>query len=120
MIEILFAGKPMKVQLTRAAETALRERTTPLVAELELYFSCMIRKRVRFYTEVAGEPVVMAGENLYVRFRPVMTELCGFDTAGDNGPSLTDFPIVNSAAYVPRWLRLDYHQGEWKGEFGYL
>jgi hypothetical protein len=34
-------------------------------------------------------------------------------------PPITDFPITNAAAFVPRWLRIDYGGGEWSGEFGY-
>jgi len=117
-IEITFDGKPMTVQLTPAAEAALRERATPLVAELELYFSCLIRKRVCFHEGVAGERAVAAAENLYVSFRPVMTEQCQIDATTQ--AAVTDFPIANPAAFVPHRLRLDHRHGEWQGEFGYL
>ena len=119
-IEIQFNGKPMTVHLSSAAESALRERTTPLVAELELYFSCMLRKRVRFHTVVRSDRTVVAAENLCVSFNPVMTEQCSLDAAADGEPLLTDFPIVKPAAYVPHWLRIDHRDGEWVGEFGYL
>lgn len=119
-IEIVIDDKPLMVHLTHAAEAALRQRTSPLVAELELYFSCMIRKRVRFHTVVRSDRTVTATENLSVSFRPVMTEQCGLDTDTDEKPLLADFPIVRPAAYVPHWLRIDYKGGEWVGEFGYL
>lgn len=119
-IEILFHGKPMTVQLTHAAETALCQRTLPLVAELELYFSCMIRKRVHFHTQVDRDQTVKATENLHIRFRPVMTERCSLDTSEEGVSQLTDFPIVKSSAYVPHWVRIDHRKGEWVGEFGYL
>jgi len=119
-IEIQFNGKPMTVHLSHAAESALCERTTPLVAEMELYFSCMIRKRVRFHTVVRSDRTVVASGNLCVSFRPVMTEQCRIDTHGDDEAVLTEFPIARPAAYVPHWLRIDYHDGEWVGEFGYL
>jgi hypothetical protein len=118
-IKIEIDGKPMTVHLTRAAESALHQRTSPLVAELELYFSCFIRKRVRFHTVVRSDQAVMAADNLCVSFRPVMTEQCTIGQAnGDT--ALTEFPIVKPAAYVPHWLRIDHRAGEWHGEFGYL
>lgn len=119
-IKIEIDGKPMMVHLTRAAESALRQRTSPLVAELELYFSCFIRKRVRFHTVVRSDQTVVATDNLCVRFRPVMTEQCTIDQAADGDTALTEFPIVKPSAYVPHWLRIDHRAGEWQGEFGYL
>ena len=63
-----------------------------------------------------GTPVT-AG--LTLRFRPVMTRHCGKDYEGDE-PPLTDFPIQNTRPYVPRWLRIDHHKGQWLSEFDYL
>lgn len=119
-IDIVYEGKPLTVHLTRAAETALQQRTTPLVAEMELYFSCFIRKRVRFHTVVRNDRNVTAGENLCVGFRAVMTEQCHIDAATGDEAVLTDFPIAKPAAYIPHWLRIDFHRGEWVGDFGYL
>ena len=39
---------PIQVQLTAGAERALAVHPAPLLVELELLFSCLIRKRVRF------------------------------------------------------------------------
>ena len=119
-IELEIDGKPLTVHLTRAAESALRQRTSPLVAELELYFSCFIRKRVRFHTGARNGQTVMAADNLGIRFRPVMTEQCTMDQTADGHAALTEFPIVKPSAYVPHWLRIDHRAGEWLGEFGYL
>lgn len=119
-IDILYEGKPVTLHLTRAAEVALRQRTTPLVVEMELYFSCFVRKRVRFHTVVRNDRNVVAATNLCVGFRPVMTEQCRIDATTGEEAALTEFPIARPAAYVPHWLRIDYKHGEWHGEFGYL
>ncbi len=115
---IHIADKPVHLQLSHTAQAALAQRATPLYAEMELYFSCLIRFKVRFYEkQVHGGEGVRVSDQLVVNFRPVMTAACGRDYEGDE-PPLTDFPIVNQAAFVPRWLRIDYSNGEWKGEFG--
>lgn len=119
-IDIQYGGKPLTLHLTRAAETALAQRTSPLVAEMELYFSCLIRKRVRFHTVVRNDRMVAATDNLYVSFRPVMTEQCRIDETTPSEAVVADFPIAKPAAYLPHWLRIDYREGEWEGEFGYL
>lgn len=112
-----FYGRTLELTLSPAAENALAQRQTPLLAEMELYFSCLIRKAVRFYeTETRDCTPVTA--TLSLCFRPVMTRHCGLDYEGDE-PPLDNFPIHQAERYVPHWLRIDYQNGQWLGEFGY-
>lgn len=115
---ITIHGKALQVRWTYAAARALAKRSTPLLAEMELYFSCLIRKRVRFKEPTPADGAVAVNEHLSVSFRPVMTQHCGLDFEGDE-PPLTDFPIARPDAFVPRWLRIDYQNGQWSGEYGY-
>ena len=115
--DITIANKPVKLDLSPAAQQALEARTSPLYAEMELYFSCLIRFKVRFYEKASAGEGVAVSDKLIVNFRPVMTEACGKDYEGDE-PPLTDFPIVKQDAFVPKWLHIDYRHGEWQGEFG--
>jgi hypothetical protein len=119
-------GRNVDVQLSRAANTALAQRSIPLLAEMELYFSCLIRKQVRFrdatgdHNEATSTTATIPfNDHLHIRFRPVMTRACGKDYQGDE-PPLTDFPIVKAHAYVPHWLHIDFVRGQWQGEFGYV
>lgn len=114
---IMIANKPLKLQLSAAAQQALTARSTPLYAEMELYFSCLIRFKVRFYEQAVHGEGVAVSDKLVVGFRPVMTEACGKDYEGEE-PPLTDFPIVRPEAFVPKWLRIDFRHGQWYGEFG--
>ena len=84
-------GKKVTVSVSDAAVKALTSRNKKLVAEMELYFSCLIRKQVRFKENIEGD-LINVSENLSVRFRPVMTKSCGIDYEGDE-PPLEDFPI---------------------------
>jgi hypothetical protein len=124
-IELL--GKSVDVTLSEAARKALSRRTKPLAIEMELYFSCLIRKQVRFSDispniSNSAEPKTpleaRLNDHMRIRFRPVMTKVCGKDYEGDE-PPLTDFPITNTKAYIPHWLRIDYQKDAWVGEFGY-
>lgn len=119
--QITIEGKRLGIQLSRRAEQALSQRQTPLITEMELYFSCLVRKQVRFHEgadNLPGESVAV-NDRLRVRFRPVMTHSCHVDEIAGKAPPLTDFPVVNAAAFVPHWLRIDYRNGQWRGEFGY-
>ena len=115
--QVKIKNKPVVVTLSPAAVKALSERTTTLIAEMELYFSCLIRKQVRFRENLDDE-LVSVHENLALRFRPVMTEVCGTGYEGDE-PPLTDFPIQKPGAFTPKWLKIDFKKGEWQGEFGF-
>jgi len=115
--DITIANKPLKLHLSEAAQHALALRSTPLHAEMELYFSCLIRFKVRFYEQSSHGEGVPVSDKLIVNFRPVMTEACGKDYDGDE-PPLTDFPIIKPDAFVPKWLWIDFEHGQWNGEFG--
>lgn len=115
--EIDFHNRKIALSLSDAAEKALAQRSSPLLAEMELYFSCLIRKAVRFHESTSSDGVTV-NDKLALRFHPVMTQHCGLDYEGDE-PPLTDFPITNAERYVPHWLKIDYRHGEWQGEFGY-
>jgi hypothetical protein len=111
-------GRAFRVLLSVAAQRALAARSTPLVAEMELYFSCLTRLRVRFYENDPDASATLVSDRLAVRFRPVVSQRCDLhEVAGK--PPLTDAPLARRAPFVPHWLRLDFKKGEWVGEFGH-
>ena len=116
-------GKEIKVELSKAADKQLGSRVVPLFVEMELYFSCLLRKEIRI-REVAREHtneafVTELSNGLHISFRPVMTKSCSVSSCDGEKPPLTDFPIKKPESYVPKWLRLDFKKGEWCGDFGY-
>lgn len=114
---VVFNGKKIAITLSTSAEKELSLRNIPLIAEMELYFSCLIRKAVRFYETVEDNDVSVS-DKLAIRFRPVMTKTCEVSKDG-SAPPLTDFPIEHGERYIPHWLKIDYKKGQWSGEFGY-
>lgn len=114
-------GRELRVELSRAANEQLGKRETSLKIEMELYFSCLIRKQVRIRQTLDTQYKVKVSDKLEIGFRPVMTRACSVTETDENGkPPLTDFPIAKPECYIPHWLKLDYRKGEWQGEFGYL
>ena len=113
-IEIL--GKQVLVEWTSSADKKLQELTEPLAVEMELYFSCLIRKAVRFGRDAQAVNFAFAAPKLKIGFRPVMTKACRVsDFEGE--PPLEDFPIVRPEAFVPKRLTIDFRRGKWIGEF---
>ena len=117
-LTIQFNGKPLKLGLSQAARNALQQRDIPLNVEMELYFSCMIRKKLRFYDQPMDTEYMKVTDRLNLGFRPVMTQKCSIHET-DGAPPVTDFPISNAASFIPHWIYIDFHKGEWQGEFGY-
>ncbi len=118
MNTIDIGGKAVSIRLTRRAEAALAASPGPLLAEMELYFSCLIRKAVRFRAFAGEEDAIPAAARLFVRFRPVVSRACGLKVA-DGPPPLEDLSLARADAYVPDWLHIDHRNGRWEGRFGY-
>lgn len=116
---VRLARRDLELRLSAAAQTALAARSAPLIVEMELYFSCLIRKRVQFLSAPHPDAMcVTLDERLTVCFRPVMTRKCELhEVAGK--PELEGFPIARPEAFVPKWLALDFRRGVWSGEFGF-
>ena len=117
-ITVAFGDRQVAVELSQAAGRELARRSKPLMVQMELYFSCLIRKRVRFHHDAAAGEFISATDKLSVGLRPVITQRCGMHDV-DGAPPLTDFEINNPANFIPHWLHLDFRKGEWRGEFGY-
>ena len=109
-------GKKVLVEWSAAADAAMQLLATPLQAEMELYFSCLIRKAVRFGAGTNMRYSDSVTPLLRVGFRPVVTKACKVsDTAGE--PPLEDFQMTKPEAFVPGKLFIDFKRGQWTGGF---
>ena len=116
-------GKQIQVEISKHAERQLTDRKTPLFVEMELYFSCLLRKEIRIRETLRErldeEFSAQFSELLHISFRPVMTKSCSVSSCAGEKPPLSDFPIERPQSYIPKWLKLDFKKGEWCGDFGY-
>lgn len=109
----------LDVRLSEAARQALARRGQPLCVQLELLFSCMLRKQVHFPQIQHPDALALdAGSpSLRVWFRAVGTKTCLI--SDQPVPDLQTFPLRRTEPFKPRWLALDYRDGRWSGQFGY-
>ena len=112
----IILGKAILVEWSAAADKAMGTLASPLLVEMELYFSCLIRKAVRFNQTYALQDYVSVTPQLKLRFRPVMTRVCSVSEVEDE-PPLDDFQLVKPAAFVPKRIFIDFKHGHWQGEF---
>ncbi|ADE11393.1 hypothetical protein [Sideroxydans lithotrophicus] len=113
---IEISGKKVLVEWSAAADKQMRSLAEPLCVEMELYFSCLIRKAVRFGGNAHSGNFTLAAPKLSIGFRPVMTKICRVSDV-EGAPPLEDFPIVRPEAFVPKRLAIDYRSGKSLGEF---
>lgn len=119
-MNVRLGERDVQLRLSDRARAQLAREPAPLDIEMELYFSCLLRKRV--YFRATPRPDCAARANLSaqvsVSFRPVMTRGCSIgEVVGE--PEVETLALVRTAAFTPKWLALDYVRGAWSGEFGY-
>jgi len=117
---ITFQGRSLQLTVSQRAQVQLDLRSEPLFLEMELYFSCLIRKRVYVRESTGGPDVVVLADKLMARFRPVVTKTCAMRDVERDNPPVMDMPIIKPERFFPHWLTLDYRRGDWQADFGYV
>ena len=107
---------PVEVRWTDRAEQALAQRETPLGVEMQLYFSCVVKKRVLFH-EQAEPQAIPVDTRLQVLFRTVQATSCSPEEFAQHFPVQHDFESAAAGKMKPSRLDLDYHHDRWHGEF---
>lgn len=111
-------GKPVVVEWSAAAHAALARRSQPLTLEMELYFSCLVKKFVHFHESVPERETVAVSDRLRICFRTVTSTACSMDVAQRLGrqPELElDGDVVRKLA--PRRVWIDHRRGAWAAEY---
>ena len=112
-------GKPVRVECTRSAAERLALRAQPLVLELDLFFSCLVKKQVRVHEAApAGRETVRASDRLELYFRAVTSTACSMELAerlGGQPETEIDTPVTRR--FAPKRVRLDVAKGEWQAAF---
>jgi len=111
-------GRIVSVEWSNAAARELAKRAKPLVVELELYFSCLVKKFVHFHEAAPQRDTVAVNDKLALFFRPVTSTACSFEVADRLGrqPEIEiDTPNVRRIA--PKRVRIDFVRGRWQGNY---
>jgi hypothetical protein len=115
---VIINGKSVEIKCTPSAHQALAMRTRPLVVELELYFSCLVKKSVHFHDDASGHSTVRVGDKLSLYFRSVTSTACTMELAERLGrqPEI-EIDTVVARRLAPKRVMLDYRDRQWHGEF---
>jgi hypothetical protein len=120
-VTVSINGKPVQVEWTAAAARQLDARQASLFVELELYFSCLVKKFVHFREDARGYATASPRDKLHLYFRPVTSTACTWEVAEQLGrqPEMA----IDSVALrhvAPRHVRIDYVDGAWVGSYDFL
>lgn len=114
---VLLRDNPIAVSWTQRAQRAMEKRTLPLTVEMQLLFSCVVKKRVLFQDRTNAEAVAV-NKRLLVAFHPAQAAVCDPVEFALNYPVKRHFDSPAAAKMHPRWLRIDYKDNCFAGEFG--
>ena len=119
--QVTLNGRTVSVEISSSAMQALSLRATPLYVELELYFSCLVKKFVHLREDSRGKEPVTVTDKLLLYFRPVTSTACTFEVAERLGrqPEMdVDCEALHHVA--PKRVRIDYKGGKWSGSYEFL
>jgi hypothetical protein len=115
---IVLGSKNLRVEWTDRADCALKARTEPLTIEMQLYFSCVLKKRVLFYDSSEMETTDV-DNSMRVTFRSIQSKACDPEDFARDYPTGRVLDSPAALKMIPSRLRIDFLAGQWQGEFSY-
>ena len=111
-----FREKDIKVAWTQRAEHAFSLRTTTLFIEMQIYFSCVVKKRVIFHEQLDIESLPVT-DKINIISRAVQSDTCSAEEFARNYPVKKELTSKAAKKMYPRLLNIDYINDQWLGEF---
>jgi len=110
-------GKDFTIKYTKRAKKALHARDTQLIIEMQIYFSCVVQKRVLFH-DVYDSEKIQVNEKISIAIRSVESESCDPEYYAKNHPEKR---VLDSSGAKKmssaRELIFDYKNDAWIGCF---
>ena len=110
--------RPLELRWTERAERELDRHGEALIVELQLYFSCVVKKRVLFHQR-ADFATTRVDDRLAIAFHPVASAVCDPNEFALNHPAGRDLTPGPAVRMVPPIVEIDYRADCWEGQFRY-
>lgn len=111
-------GKKMSVIYSKRAKKALEKRDSSLIAELQLYFTCVVQKRVVFH-EQTDLDTITANPHLEIAYHTVQSNACDPVEFAEKHPVKKELNSKGANAMRPSLLKIDFKNNEWTGDFSF-
>jgi len=113
---IVLRNKTLSLQWTKRAQAKLDSMSSPLAIEMQLYFTCVVKKRVLFHEhDIDGS--LAANKDIQVYFRTVQSESCDPVEFAQNFPVKREMDSLSATKMAPSRLTFDYKNGSWSGDY---
>jgi len=118
---IKIRGKDMTIEWTERANQALLRREKRLIIEMQLYFTCVVKKRVLFLENILSKNYqfegVLVNDLFSIAFHTVEAESCNPNDFANDFPVKRKYDSSNSLKMRPSHLEIDFKRGDWVGVF---
>ncbi len=108
--------KQINVKWTQRAEQALKSRDGSLTIEMQIYFSCVVKKRVIFHEQSDLEAFAV-NDKLRIASRTVRSDNCDANEFAKNFPVKEELTSSSADKMLPSSLYIDFKDQQWIGEF---
>lgn len=109
-------GKPFLIRYTKRAKEELEKRTQPLIIEMQIYFSCMVQKRVLFHTDYK-HPTQSVNNKISISLRTVQSDVCDPVYYAKHHPEKKELTGQKAQNMTAKELIFDFQNGKWIGGF---
>ena len=114
------SGYAIAIHMTDRAAKALARRDSALLVEMQLYFSCVVQKRLVFHEQMVDmDNVSMVDNKLAISFRAVEADSCDPVTFAQNHPEKREMPASICSNFHPSSMTLDFKNGQWEGTYNF-
>jgi len=114
---ITLSDNPVNVAWTNRANNQMSRNKEITVAEMQLYFSCVVKKRVIFNPSIINFETTTVNNNLKIAFNTVEAASCDPVEFAMHYPAKRILDSDGALKMKPRELRIDYKHNQWTGEF---
>ncbi len=109
-------NKTLHIEWTQRAENELLKRKLAIVIELQLYFACMVTKRILFHTNTDIVKTTV-NDTFAISFRTVQSNSCDLEKFPNKQATQTELTSQAALKMHPTKLQFDYENNNWLGEY---
>lgn len=115
-VDTEYQDKKLLVRWTKRAEQQIQKRASPLFVEMQIYFTCVVQKRVLFHDHLEHDTQAV-NDKLNITLRPVQAESCDPIEFANNHPVSHEYTSIAAKRFRPSELKIDFKNDQWSGEF---
>jgi len=114
---INLSDKTLDISWTNRAELQLQQSQSKLTVEMQLYFSCVVKKRVIFFSYNQDFETTYVNDDMQIAFHTVEASSCDPVEFAKNYPAKRILDSENALKMRPKKLEIDFKNKKWVGEF---